>query len=268
MSQRDIQDRFEELEAGRILGDLSPEESREWDELSKAHGFAPDLSLELAAAAIEAEFAQAKTEAIPAGIADTVRNSMGKFTAQQPGGAPAAIHFPLWKRLYQSPQAAWGMAALFAMFLVANFIAKPPVPAGATPITNNPISPEKSRELLFTKAGDLIESEFGGTENYAGMSGKVVWSDSLQEGYMTLASLPPNDPSRNQYQLWIVDPARDEKPVDGGVFDIPAGKSAAVIPIRNPLPVNKPQAFVITLEQPGGVVVSKQEIVVALAKSF
>jgi hypothetical protein len=31
--------------------------------------------------------------------------------------------------------------------------------------------------------------------------------------------------------------------------------------------VNNPQAFVITLEQPGGVVVSKQEVVVALAKA-
>jgi hypothetical protein len=31
--------------------------------------------------------------------------------------------------------------------------------------------------------------------------------------------------------------------------------------------VTNPQAFVITLEQSGGVVVSKQEIVVALAKT-
>jgi hypothetical protein len=31
--------------------------------------------------------------------------------------------------------------------------------------------------------------------------------------------------------------------------------------------VNDPKAFVITLEQPGGVVVSKQEVVVALAKT-
>ena len=39
------------------------------------------------------------------------------------------------------------------------------------------------------------------------------------------------------------------------------------IPIRNPLVVTNPRAFVITLEQPGGVVVSKQEVVVALAKT-
>ena len=39
------------------------------------------------------------------------------------------------------------------------------------------------------------------------------------------------------------------------------------IPIRNPLVVTNPRAFVITLEQTGGVVGSKQEVVVALAKT-
>jgi hypothetical protein len=50
------------------------------------------------------------------------------------------------------------------------------------------------------------------------------------------------------------------------VFDIPRDGSPAVIPIAAKLPLSKPQAFVITLEQPGGVVKSKQEKVVALAK--
>jgi hypothetical protein len=37
---------------------------------------------------------------------------------------------------------------------------------------------------------------------------------------MSLKNLAVNDPTQNQYQLWIVDPERDELPVDGGVFDI------------------------------------------------
>ena len=60
---------------------------------------------------------------------------------------------------------------------------------------------------------------------------------------------------------------RGELPVDGGVFDITQKDGKSIIPIRNALAINKPVAFVITLEQPGGVVKSKQEIVVALAKS-
>ena len=105
------------------------------------------------------------------------------------------------------------------------------------------------------------------TDSYNKMTGKVVWSDELQEGYMTLSNLPVNDPSKKQYQLWIVDPTRDTKPVDGGVFDIPEGQSTAVIAINNPLVITNPKAFVITMEQPGGVVVSKQQDVVAIAKA-
>jgi anti-sigma-K factor RskA len=122
-------------------------------------------------------------------------------------------------------------------------------------------------QVICGVAKDLTKTEFCGTEGYSQMTGNVVWSDELQEGYMTLTNLPANDPASKQYQLWIVDPDRDEKPVDGGVFDIPAHATTAVIPIRNPLAVTDPKAFVITLEQPGGVVVSKQEIVVALAKT-
>ena len=55
--------------------------------------------------------------------------------------------------------------------------------------------------------------------------------------------------------------------MDGGVFDISKNDGTSIIPIRNALPIDKPVAFVITLEQPGGVVRSKQEVVVALAKS-
>ena len=88
-----------------------------------------------------------------------------------------------------------------------------------------------------------------------------------QEGYMALTNLAANDPKVSQYQLWIVDPERDELPVDGGVFDISKNDGTSIIPIRNALPIDKPVAFVITLEQPGGVVRSKQEVVVALAKS-
>ena len=63
----------------------------------------------------------------------------------------------------------------------------------------------------------------------------------------------------------LVCPGEPGTQVDGGVFDIPAGESTAIITIRNPVAIKDPQAFVITLEQPGGVVVSKQETVVAIA---
>ncbi len=128
------------------------------------------------------------------------------------------------------------------------------------------VSVRLEQPMISNVLSDLKESDFGGLADYGKMTGKVIWSDALQEGYMTLTNLPVNDPAVKQYQLWIVDPKRDEKPVDGGVFDIPA-TGTVVVPIRNPVAVSDPKAFVITMEQPGGVVVSKQQVVVAIAKA-
>ena len=97
---------------------------------------------------------------------------------------------------------------------------------------------------------------------YAQVQGNVVWNDDRQEGYMLLTGMPVNDPATSQYQLWVIDPDRDGNPVDGGVFDIPAGVSNVVIPIDAKLAVNDPVAFAITREQPGGVVVSKGPLLV------
>jgi len=94
-----------------------------------------------------------------------------------------------------------------------------------------------------------------GEADYAGVEGEVVWSPAQQRGYMTFRGLPKNVPSERQYQLWIVDPTRDQHPVDGGVFDVNAD-GEVVIPIDAKLRIDDPQAFAITLEQPGGVVVS------------
>ena len=102
----------------------------------------------------------------------------------------------------------------------------------------------------------------------ANVRGNVVWSTSKQEGYMRIRSLPVNDARRNRYQLWIFDSSRDDweaKPVDGGVFDIGPGEEV-VVAIAAKLEVRTPAMFAITLETPGGVVVSKREHLVALAK--
>ena len=59
-----------------------------------------------------------------------------------------------------------------------------------------------------------------------GASGDVVWSTRAQRGVMRLIGLKSNDVKRWQYQLWIFDKTRDQRyPVDGGVFDVPAGSS-------------------------------------------
>jgi hypothetical protein len=123
-----------------------------------------------------------------------------------------------------------------------------------------------SRAELFASAKDLVQVNWkeGKTPLQQPVSGDVVWSSSYQMGFMRLIGMPINDPLQEQYQLWIIDPLRDDEPVDGGVFDI-AESGEVIVPIQAKLHVTKPAAFAITIEKPGGVVVSTQERLPLLA---
>lgn len=112
--------------------------------------------------------------------------------------------------------------------------------------------------------GNVLKVSF--TPGPAGEGGEVLWNNQRQEGVLALHGIPPNDPRREQYQLWIVDPKRDAQfPVDGGVFDVPSATGTILIPVDAKLRIEQPTAFVITREQPGGVVKSQatQPVLVA-----
>lgn len=100
-----------------------------------------------------------------------------------------------------------------------------------------------------------------------GPKGDVAWSDVRNEGYMRIAGLQPNDPTKSQYQLWIfrgTDPGAEPHPVDGGVFDVTPG-GEVIVPINAKLDVGRAGLFAVTVEKPGGVVVSEREQIVLLA---
>jgi len=126
------------------------------------------------------------------------------------------------------------------------------------------------RQQLLSDRSDVVQLAWAGLAQpgFEDVQGDVVWSDAAQAGYMRLVGMPANDPQRVQYQLWIVDPEVDKHPVDGGVFDIDRDTGELIIPIDAKLAVQKPAAFVITAERPGGVVVSDgPHLVIAAAKS-
>jgi anti-sigma-K factor RskA len=83
---------------------------------------------------------------------------------------------------------------------------------------------------------------------------------------MSFRGLPANNPSESQYQLWIFDQNQDERyPIDGGVFDIgPDGE--VIVPVTAKIRVREPTLFAITVEKPGGVVVSSRKRLVLAAK--
>ncbi len=84
---------------------------------------------------------------------------------------------------------------------------------------------------------------------------------------MRIEGLSANDPTVSQYQLWIFDEQRDERyPVDGGVFDIPVEGMEVLVPIRAAVQVERATLFAVTVERPGGVVVSDRERIVLVAQ--
>jgi hypothetical protein len=123
-----------------------------------------------------------------------------------------------------------------------------------------------SRERLISTAEDLIQADWkdGKSPWREPVTGDIVWSSMKQTGFMRFRGMPVNNPLQEQYQLWIIDPLRDDEPIDGGVFDI-TSTNDVVIPVNAKLQVIKPAAFAITIEKPGGVVVSKQERLPLLA---
>jgi hypothetical protein len=255
MTPSELKIRFDELCAGRALGDLTMEEERELAALCKQLDLAPDAAFDLLAAAMEVDAHDVSGETMPAHLSARLHQ-----WADQSAAPPAANiirpQIPAWKIIARNPVTGWAAAAAILIFSL--FVTR----------EEAPLPPAQAEVRLRSQAPDLIERKFEGLGDFNQAGGTVIWSDKLQQGYMTLSGIPANDPTQAQYQLWIVDPARDaDAPVDGGVFDIPADGSPVVIPIAAKLALNNPQAFVITLEQPGGVVKSKQEKVVALAKS-
>jgi hypothetical protein len=181
-----------------------------------------------------------------------------------------------WQRLVSL--AGWCVAAGLGLALLTR-LGTPPrdgIPRGPEAVAVRPATPEQLRERLLAEDPAAIEVAWAdGTDPAvatlpAGASrGDVVWSQRLQRGSMRFRGLAANDPAVEQYQLWIFDAERDAAhPVDGGVFDV-AGADAdgeVCVPIDARLPIGKPTLFAITVEKPGGVVVSKRERLPLLAK--
>ncbi len=277
MTPSDLNLRFEDLCAGLALGDLSAEESRELDALSQQLGRVPITDFNLLAATLEIDAIEAAGEPMPSSLSSRL-HEWAETTCIKPVDlvSPAAINHPpamgevihpmvpAWKKILTHPAAGWAAAA--AAIVISIKIPKDQttqVP-GTTQII---LTPSQAESRLRNEATDLIERDFAGLGDFAKAGGKVIWSNQKQEGYMILNGIPINTPSVAQYQLWIVDPQRDaDSPVDGGVFDIPSDGSPVIVPINAKLSLSDPKAFLITLEKSGGVVKSKREKEVALAK--
>lgn len=176
-------------------------------------------------------------------------------------------------RLFKTYWLGWAVAGAACLALAFNVWTTrnaPPQIVQNTPVQTTPAPPglAQQREQLLASAKDVVTTSWTDIDPKKpfNVQGDVVWSNAEQRGYMRFRNMPVNDRAKETYQLWIFDENQDTKtPVDGGVFDVDANGDV-IIPIDAKIKVQKPVMFAVTAEKPGGVVVSKREKVLAIAK--
>ena len=270
----------------QVTEGLSPAEQRALDVLDTEVASGLRRDLERAAAAVTLA-GNSRQPPLPAALADRLAQQAAEHFASTSRVADLGAARAAAAMAEVSPQvssrtqgragayAGWLAAAACLVLAIVGWQRTPPpaapIAASTSPVPVAPVekpapTPAEERAALLAKS-DSLKITLGATKDpaAAGMTGDVVWDPVTQRGFLHFAGLAANDPAVHQYQIWIFDAGRDKRyPVDGGVFDVPANVTEVVIPIRAALLVLKPAAFAVTVEKPGGVVVSGREHVVAL----
>jgi hypothetical protein len=242
----------------RATAGLDPQATAELERLMREQNAAAQAEAEAIEQSVAAATLALEThpEALPAHLVERIlaRAPVSELPRSRP-------------RPSRSANAGWWSAAACLLVALAGWWPRLHVGHPAAPAA------QQARAALLASA-HAVRAEWmaGAAAPPGGLSGDVVFDPVTQRGYLRFRGIPANDPRQQQYQLWIADAGRAQpEPVDAGVFNVDAAALIAaggevLIPFEPRLPVRTPAAFVVTLEQPGGVVVSRQQHVLALAK--
>ena len=277
------QDRFVDLLIQRATTGLSVSEQQELDDLASASENPQEFErFEATAAAFDLSISSVEYEVMPTSIHDRLLISAGKFLAGVPTQTTTAAlpsnerdfddsKVDLSKRNDSTASVRWREIVAIAVTAASIML----LLSGFNPFSKSNIAPvasvfERMDQFIASNPSDLVDVNWQPVHSKSA-SGKVIWSDAQQEGYMVFSGIDMNDPSVEQYQLWIFDTdAGQAAPTNGGVFDISKSDIGAdgnvVIPINASVPVDRAVQFVVTVEKPGGVYVSQRQNIPVLAK--
>ncbi len=273
---RDEQARLDELLMQRVTGSLSAPEADALANLMKEAPASTVWEWDAAAAELTVQMvhdARSPADALPSALEDRIARVGEAFVRTQRSAKPSATPVvPIASAPSSARLAVWGgwlaAAAMLAVWVVSPRATPRATKAQTTGLQTVSVGAQL-RDSLLNVDSSLVRWAWTATADSSavGATGDVVWSERAQRGVMRIAGLQPNDGRRWQYQLWIFDKSRDQRfPVDGGVFDIPAGAHEVFVPIDARLPVGQAVMFAVTVEPPGGVVVSTRERIALLAK--
>lgn len=277
---------FDLLTKKAIYG-LDAAEEKQLEELSAQANFRIDESFDISAAAIG--LAEIDVDQMPAHLNSKILESADRYFVENPSTIEAPWPPPEKadaddiqptfgfepKRSSWSSWLGWAIAGAACIALALNvyttrFQGTNEVAKGPTP-TVTPEKPDVRKQFEeMMGAPNIVKATWGAlptaADDLKGVSGEIVWSDEKQAGFMRFRGLPVNDKTKEQYQLWIFENAKlEEHPKDGGVFDVSVN-GEVIIPIDAKLVAKDPKVFAITVEKPGGVVVSDRKKIAALAQ--
>jgi hypothetical protein len=295
------------LLADRAVGELAAEDAHELDALleSRAAGV-EEQQMERAAAAllvgliapgrsaddelpahVRARLLPANAEVLAASSRESLRTTLSTAPSlaradsssvtvnRDSSGSQRSAHTSGWIGRFGWMAAAAGvLLALVAWWPVLRGDRAAGSGLAGRPATGGMIVAATRSEVdrFVERTSDVVRAKWssGGDALSAGVQGEVVWSAAKQDGFMVFRNLQGNNPSLEQFQLWIFDATRDERyPVHGGLFNVPQAcgdGTEYIVRIDPKLRVEKAAAFVVTVERPGGVWVSDRSRVGPLAK--
>lgn len=289
--RNDFSERLVDLAADHACGSIEPNDANELRDLDPSES--ARNAFEAVAAQIDSAYATTDPVPMPQGLQDRL---MAAIPANQPTQASTAPELKIRRDTPDdrvsserpttasaasrpaSPATAWfpWLVAAASLAITGVVILRPQQAA-------EPLSISEQRDQLIANADPdaLLRYSWTATEDPAvvgEVTGELVWDEATDRGYMTISGLQVNDPTEFQYQLWIFDATRpqgelpfegfdgllSQRPIDGGVFDI-TETGEVIIPIDAKLRVRQGVAFAVTVEPPGGVVVSDRSRVPLLA---
>ncbi len=288
MNEQEKYAQLTDLLADRAVQPLSDAEARELEKLLAEFSETNETEFERAAAAIQLTEAM-KDEALPPHLKNKIIADANEFfgientpklSAEITAPVATVVQFPTTKmRMNRWHSAGWYVAAAcFAFALIASwpqiknswnnlFVdVRPTSPEMEESLAALRLEKERLRFMMDAKDTKTMTWMPSTYPNVETVQGDVVWSSEKQQGYMRFKNLAVNDQNQSVYQLWIFDANQDEKyPVDGGIFSV-TKSGEVIVPINAKLKITKPILFAVTIEKPGGVVVSKRDKLILTAK--
>ena len=264
------------LLADQVTCDISHEDKIALAALLHRYPECDDESMELAAAAMDLAMTPPSTESMPDELLARIEaDAKTYFDVLEEAGEPDnVVSMPSASKpeaaqstpAPSTPFFAWAAAAVFLVTAIITWNKQPVVIKEAIPPDPVPTLAERVTDLRGQSGLQTLAMAATEDASATGASGELIWSADKQEGYMLITGLEANDPAVSQYQLWIFDEGKDDRyPIDGGVFDI-TGSGQVIVPIDAKIAANNPVLYAITVEKPGGVVVSGRERIVMLAQ--